>query len=392
MHRQLPSPTHPMSLPCFGRRLSERGSYTPLNSYPNQHHLLPGGRRQKWTSRPSKLALATIGAACAVLALVVIGKGVILRITERRYNSLDNYQNLNSMPVTVSDVHGAPHTLVNQRAVVSSLYSDGFAIAVAVLGHSVRAANVSARLVLPYLEDKVSAKALCMARAVGWEPLPVSRIPPPHDGKDIYWRFADQYTKLSIWKLDQLGVESAVYLDADTLVRANFDELFDCPFNFAAVPDIYGGRRGFSVEFNAGVLALRTSSAVYENMRQKLATADYPLGEAEQAFLNLYFGGTAMRLPYIYNANLALKKRSPVLWQRLAREMRVVHYTAVKPFLNDPSDPAGVVLSPEDIEVAMEIGERHEDGVFREEIGWWRTAYQKMLLDRGHVISQCDSS
>lgn len=153
----------------------------------------------------------------------------------------------------------------SRRAVVSSLYSDDFAIAVAVVGHSTRSVNVSARLLLPYLEKKVSEKALCIARATGWEPYPVPSVPPPHGGKGIHPRFGDQYTKLNIWKLDQMGIDSAVYLDADTLVRRNFEELFDNPFNFAAVPDVYGAGdpRGFSLTFNAGVLAYRPSSAVF---------------------------------------------------------------------------------------------------------------------------------
>lgn len=127
---------------------------------------------------------------------------------------------------------------------VSSLYSDGFAIALAVVGHSARHANISARFLLPYV---------------------VPLIPPPHGGEGIHPRFRDQYTKLSIWKLDTMGIMSAIYLDADTLVRRNFDELFDSPFSFAAVPDVYGAGdpRGFSLTFNAGVLAFHPSSLVF---------------------------------------------------------------------------------------------------------------------------------
>ena len=36
-----------------------------------------------------------------------------------------------------------------------------------------------------------------------------------------------------------------------------------------------------------------------------------------------------MRLPYAYNANLAIKKRSLAPWDALKGEMRVVHYTPV---------------------------------------------------------------
>lgn len=125
-------------------------------------------------------------------------------------------------------------------------------------------------------------------------------------------------------------------------------------------------------------------------MRQKIETAQYPLEQAEQAFLNLYFGGTCMRLPYIYNANLAIKARSPVLWQRLADEMRVVHYTTLKPFIND-AQSSNTILWPEEIEEAMDQGAQKGGGFFREEVGWWREAYQRMMLARGQVIRQCYS-
>ncbi|KAF7345266.1 Glycosyltransferase family 8 protein [Mycena sanguinolenta] len=309
-------------------------------------------------------------------------------LRRRPYSPLDNYQNLNSLSVTIDGP--VEHSPASRRAIVSSLYSDGFAIAVAVAGYSARSANVSARLLLPYLEDRVSEKALCIVRAVGWKPYPVPLILPPHGGEGIHPRFREQYTKLNIWNLDQHDVDSAVYIDADTLVRRNFDELFDSPFNFAAVPDVYdaGDPRGFSLTFNAGVLAFRPSSKVYEDMRRKIEIAEYPLKQAEQAFLNLYFGGTCVRLPYIYNANLAIKSRSPILWQRLTDEMRVVHYTTLKPFIHD-GRASDAILTSTDIEEAMEQGARRQGGFFEEEVVWWKTAYRRMMSEYGDAIREC---
>jgi inositol phosphorylceramide glucuronosyltransferase 1 len=251
------------------------------------------------------------------------------------------------------------------------LYSDSFAIAVAVVGHSTRSANVRARLILPYLGDRISQQALCIIRAVGWEPHAIPFIPPPHNGRGIHHRFKDQYTKLNIWSFDQLGIDSLVYLDADTLVRRNFDELFDSPFNFAAVPDVYGAGdpRGFSITFNAGVLVLRPSTTVLRDMLQKIETADYPLKQAEQAFLNLYFGSKALRLSYAYNANLGIKSRSPALWKGLMNEMRIIHYTAVKPFLDD-SRQQETILTPREQRAIIEQAANRESGLYADEIGW----------------------
>ncbi|KAJ6628920.1 glycosyltransferase family 8 protein [Mycena sp. CBHHK59/15] len=358
------------------QRVYDRWSYEPLPS-----DYTPSASRKRSQLR-LRICIGTVVGAGLVWALT--------RVSFRNtYNPLDNYQNINQVSVTTSSGAMSPSP-PDRRAIVSSLYSDNFAIAVAVVGYSARSSNTSARLILPYLENQVSEKALCITRALGWEPYAVPLILPPQGGKYIHPRFKDQYTKLNIWGLDKMGVESAVYLDADTLVRRNFDELFDSPFNFAAVPDVYGAGdpRGFSLSFNAGVLAFRPSSTVLQDLLRKMEIAEYPLKQAEQAFLNLYFGGTCLRLPYVYNGNLAIKARNPVLWKRLADEMRIVHYTAVKPFINDARSSDELLL-PEEVEEAINQGERRDKGFYAEEVRWWREAYESMMRDKGDEIRAC---
>ncbi|KAJ7251285.1 nucleotide-diphospho-sugar transferase [Mycena rebaudengoi] len=200
---------------------------------------------------------------------------------------------------------------------------------------------------------------------------------PPHGGKEIYARYKDQYTKHNIWALDKMGVDSAVYLDADTLVRRSFDELFDSPFEFAAVPDVANADspRRFSITFtsNAGVLVSHPSSAVLDSMRAALEVAVFPLGEAEQAFLNLYFGGTCMQLLYIYNAALGIKARSSTLWARLKDEIRIVHYDQpLKPFLHDANKATNSILSLEEVERLVVYEAARVDGLYAEEFRWWK--------------------
>jgi hypothetical protein len=295
----------------------------------------------------------------------------------------------NSLPI-VHEAYVSSSLSPNEHAVVSSLYSDSYAIGVAVLGYSARTSNVTSRLILPYLEDRISRPALCIVRAVGWEPHPVPFIPPPHNGQDIYYRFLDQYTKLNIWSFDQLGIRSLVYLDADTLIRRNFDELFDSPFNFATVQDVYGptSKRGFAVTFNAGVIALRPSTAVLEDMKQKIEIANFPLGEAEQAFLNLYFGSKGVHLPYVYNGNLAIKARSPAFWEAMKDEMRIVHYTTHKPLFNGDGERDKILSYDEQMEAIRSAAAR-DGGSYAEEVGWWRDAYERMMRDNGHAIAAC---
>lgn len=284
----------------------------------------------------------------------------------------------NTFPLVNDDVPSLSPQYFNPEghAVVTTLYTDAFAPAVANLGHSLRKANVTARLILFYLPEKVSPSALCVATSSGFIPQQVSRIPPPTstNGKGVHPHFLDQFTKLTLWKLDQQGVQSLVYLDADTLVRRNFDELFTLPFNFAAVPDVYTDHNGFILNFNAGVLFIRPSTTVFNQMVSKIQHADFPLLEAEQSYLNHYFSAEVVRLPYAYNGNLAMKQRSPGMWKNTTEERRIVHFTWPKPFLQgDYERVPWYNLEERVLEVST-----WENGLWKEEMMWWGDMFREM--------------
>jgi Glycosyl transferase family 8 len=269
----------------------------------------------------------------------------------------------------------------DEHAVVSSLYTDSYLTAITTLGHSLKAANMKARMILIYIPGRLSPRTLCLASAAGWTLHPVSLVNPPHDGKGIDAQYTDQYTKLRIWTLDSLGIKSLVYLDADTLVRRNFDELFTLPFNFAAVPDIFTDR-GFTMSFNAGVMYLRPNTTVFEDMLEKIETAVFPPVMAEQAFLNVYFGSQVVRLPFAYNGNLAIKRRSPMLWEKMVDDMRIVHYTLEKPF---PKHGLGY---RETLKQFFEGRMTMQNGIWKTEMGWWQESWREMALEM-QIHSQC---
>ena len=288
-------------------------------------------------------------------------------------------------PVLSPDSYTSP-TTPDQKAIVTSLYTDAYGVAVSALGYSLSKTSTSARKIVIYLPEKVSNFTLCRVRAAGWEPLPVERIPPPDGGKDVFWRFLDQYTKLRIWTLDQepVGLKSIVYLDADTLVRRNFDELFDLPFVFAASSDVYLDNRGFSIGFNAGVLAIKPDSNVFDDMLTKIYRDDYKHNEAEQGFLNLYYGQQVVRFPHVYNGNLAIKTKSRPYWDAIQDQMRIVHFTLTKPFEMAPKC-GGEECTVEEIwdtrrhKEFVETAKEDRNGDYREEIEWWETMYDEMM-------------
>ena len=266
---------------------------------------------------------------------------------------------------------------------MTAVYNDLFTFPAATLGHSIQKAGTSARRILLHIPGRLSTRALCILDAAGWELHEVDLIPPPHDGEGIGYRFVDQYTKLRLWSLN---LEHVVYLDADTLVRRNFDELFEVPFPFAAVPDVYGDS-GFTLQFNAGVLVLRPSIDTFKSLYARIHDARYNPGEAEQSFLNLYFGADAVRLPYLYNANLVIRETSPVLWDAMRDEMRIVHYTIPKPF---PKDGTEIAEGP-DLERTIDEARRDGDGVHAEAVDWWVNAYHDFRAQNRAALEECDA-
>lgn len=276
-----------------------------------------------------------------------------------------------------------------QRAVVSSMYTDSYVFPLAVLGQTLKQHRVDARKILIYLPDRISNRALCFVRAAGWELHPVDFIAPPHGGKGIHHSFVDQYTKLNVWTLDQLGIKTAVYLDADTIVRNNFDEIWNLPFEFGAVPDIYVDDPGFTPGFNAGILLFHPSTEVFRDMVSKLETTDFRLKDAEQSYLNHYFGAQAVRLPYAYGGNLAIKERAPEMWEAIQKDMRIVHYTLVKPFENKMKCPAGIcdqekVFDLKRLRGVISAAKRKWKGHFVQELTWWEDSFNVMIEEIGH--------
>ena len=184
------------------------------------------------------------------------------------------------------------HTI--RFAVVSALYNENYIKGVEVLGYSLRRVNIQADLILFYISNRLNQSILDRCRNAGWYLWSVKRIDPPRFAI-IYPRFIDQYTKLRIWSM--IGYEKILYLDADTLVLRDINQLFtqtifeDNQEGFlGAVEDVWQGQLG--PNFNAGVLLIHPNMTIFEDMLVKMHNmAAYGTYWAEQGFLNWYFKG-----------------------------------------------------------------------------------------------------
>lgn len=112
----------------------------------------------------------------------------------------------------------------------------------------------------------------------------------------------------------------------------------------------------------------------FTNMMNNLEHAVYPPHEAEQAFLNLYFGGEAVRLPYVYNANLAIKTRTKDFWKALQDDIRIVHYTTIKPF-----HYSGGIPTRDKMQEEVDRSKSKRWGEYKEEVLWWEEAWHGVL-------------
>ncbi|EKM50576.1 glycosyltransferase family 8 protein [Phanerochaete carnosa HHB-10118-sp] len=344
---------------------------------------------QRRTSRHVHVScLAYVVLAGLFIASVVLNIVHFVRSTHSPPAPLDDYQQLKLYPLlNESTIPSLSEDFWRSAAVVTTLYSDSYAPAVATLGHSLRLVHTSARLVLLYIPSKVSTEALCIATSSGFVAYPVERIPPPTHSHGMHEQYADQYTKLRLWSLDVLPdpITSLVYVDSDTLVLHNFDELFSLPYTFAAAPDVWLGQRGFTLEFNAGVLFLRPDSRLFNSMLAALEIARYPPGWAEQAFLNQYFATDVLRLPLAYNGNLVIKERTPNVWDSLQGEMRIIHYTMIKPFLS--SDGKGMPLDR--LEERVRAAAEELRGVYREEVLQWGDMWRETRRVYADRLREC---
>ncbi|THD25408.1 Glycogenin glucosyltransferase [Fasciola hepatica] len=153
------------------------------------------------------------------------------------------------------------------------------------------------------------------------------------------------FTKLHCWRLTQY--QKAVFMDADTLVIQNIDDLFERE-ELSAAPD-----PGWPDCFNSGVFVYVPSQETYEKLL-KFAMEKGSFDGGDQGLLNLFFHDWATKdirrhLPFLFNViSQALYSYLPA-FTRFRSRIRVVHFIgAEKPWQMDV-DQYGNVKAHEDL-------------------------------------------
>ncbi|XP_015436429.1 PREDICTED: mucin-17 isoform X2 [Dufourea novaeangliae] len=151
------------------------------------------------------------------------------------------------------------------------------------------------------------------------------------------------FTKLHCWRLSQY--DKCVFLDADTLVVRNCDELFERE-ELSAAPDV-----GWPDCFNSGVFVYKPSQQTFASITA-FAAAKGSFDGGDQGLLNMYFSDWAHKdiskhLPFIYNmCSTAVYSYLPA-FKQFGDDVRIIHFIGItKPWLQYFDTLTGIVQPP----------------------------------------------
>lgn len=137
------------------------------------------------------------------------------------------------------------------------------------------------------------------------------------------------FTKLHCWRLTQF--KKCVFLDADTLVMQNIDELFDRE-QLSAAPDA-----GWPDCFNSGLFVFCPSNDTYAALLQ-FALTHGSFDGGDQGLLNLYFSDWATKdikkhLPFLFNVIAQTFYSYLPAFKQYGKDTKVLHFIgAMKPW------------------------------------------------------------
>jgi glycogenin len=146
-------------------------------------------------------------------------------------------------------------------------------------------------------------------------------------------------TLSKLWAFSITTPKRIAHVDADCLILRPIDGLLDGD-GFAAAPDLLLHYRLRA--FNAGVFSFTPSPALRERLFRRLQ--ELPVSDGDQSILNGFFEEWR-QLPLGLNF-----LRSQALVRALAQDanLRILHYTPVKPWTSGPADPRDHALAPLD--------------------------------------------
>lgn len=222
------------------------------------------------------------------------------------------------------------------EAWVTLATNDSYAVGVLVLAHSLQAAKSSRPLVVMITNQVTTSMRAKLAEVASIQEVNVlDSADTAHLALLARPELGITFTKLHCWTLTQYT--KCVFLDADTLVVQNCDELFDRE-ELSASPDA-----GWPDCFNSGVFVFKPSMETYSNVIE-FAISQGSFDGGDQGLLNMFFSDwatkdIARRLPFIYNMTASAVYSYRPAYKHYGKDVRIVHFIgSPKPWqVPDPS-------------------------------------------------------
>ncbi|XP_074463277.1 glycogenin-2 isoform X1 [Larus michahellis] len=220
---------------------------------------------------------------------------------------------------------------VTDQAFVTLATNDVYCQGALVLGQSLRNHTTSRKLAV-LITPVVSSGMRSVLRSVFDEVIEVDTLDSADSVRLALMQRPElgvTFTKLHCWTLTHYS--KCVFMDADTLVLCNVDELFDRE-EFSAAPD-----SGWPDCFNSGVFVFRPSLKTY-NLLLRFAAEHGSFDGGDQGLLNSFFSNWATadigkHLPFLYNLSSSAVYTYVPAFNHFGRDAKVVHFLgATKPW------------------------------------------------------------
>ncbi|KAI9140165.1 nucleotide-diphospho-sugar transferase [Paraphysoderma sedebokerense] len=215
---------------------------------------------------------------------------------------------------------------IASQAYVSLVTSDSYVIGALVLANSLRESGTTRQIVCLYTRN-LSADSIQNLSHHFDAIIPVDPIRSVnHDNLALLGRpeLDISFTKFHVWRLTQFT--KVVFLDADTLILQNVDELFDRE-ELSAAPDV-----GWPDCFNSGVFVCVPNEETYRQLVE-FAFSHGSFDGGDQGILNDFFASWSQepsrRLPFTFNVTPSTVYSYSPAYRRFKHDIKIVHFTGL---------------------------------------------------------------
>uniref|UniRef100_A0A1B6M9I6 glycogenin glucosyltransferase n=1 Tax=Graphocephala atropunctata TaxID=36148 RepID=A0A1B6M9I6_9HEMI len=219
--------------------------------------------------------------------------------------------------------------------------NDSYSLGALVLAHSLRRVNTAHQLVVlitPGVTEAMKTQLSAVFNVVKLVDVLDSR---DADNLTLLARpeLGITFTKLHCWRLTQF--DKCVFLDADTLVLQNSDELFERE-ELSAAPDA-----GWPDCFNSGVFVYKPSDETYKALIE-FAIIHGSFDGGDQGLLNLFFSDWPTKdikkhLPFVYNMCSTATYSYLPAFKQYGQGLKIIHFIGTaKPWLHPFNTETGL--------------------------------------------------